>query len=165
MTEDHTDFDAASKGLGPDIVIRADARGLILSVSATCRILGYEPKDLVGKMGADFVHPEDRDRFIENTASVFRVGDASKSSARVHRFKQRDGSWAWLRGNPKVLPSSARQHGELLNFFEPISEDTFNKILQGQLPLKAEVQHRGDRQPNGGGLYGQDRESGGKVPA
>jgi len=129
MSDDGADPNGRGAALGPDIIITADARGVILSVSATCRILGYEPKDLVGKMGVDFVHPDDRDRFIANTASVFRPGDAS--SARVHRFRKKDGSWAWFRGNPKALPSSPRRHGELLNFFEPISEDTFNEILRG----------------------------------
>lgn len=128
MTEDRADLD---RGSGPDVVIRADARGVILFVSESCRVLGYEPADLVGKLGVDFVHPDDRARFIGNTASIFLPASGSRSDPRVHRFRRKDGSWVWLKGNPKALPTSEGQPGELLNFFEPISDAAAARALAG----------------------------------
>jgi PAS domain S-box-containing protein len=114
---------------GPDVVVRTNARGVIVSVSATCSVYGYEPRDLVGKAALDFVHPDDRARFVENTASLYDPAAGSGSNARVHRFKRKDGSWAWLRGNPRMLPETNGRPGEVLNFFEPLSEAAANALL------------------------------------
>jgi len=128
MTEVPADLTGGA-GAGPDVIVRADARGMIFFVSGTCRVLGYEPADLVGKLGLDFVHPDDRQRFVENTASLYRPDAPCRP--RVHRFRRKDGSWAWLRGNPKILPSPDGRPAELLNFFEPISEDAAARALRG----------------------------------
>jgi PAS domain S-box-containing protein len=114
---------------GPDIVVRADARGVILAVADTCRVLGYEPGDLVGKVGVEFVHPDDRSRFIESTASLFRSDGPPQPVARVHRFLRSDGSWVWLRGSPRRLPTRDSRSGELINFLEPISAEAAASIL------------------------------------
>jgi PAS domain S-box-containing protein len=107
---------------GPDVVIRTNSRGVILYVSATCGLLGYEPGDLVGRSGFDFVHPEDLARFVQNTASLFNTGDPPPAPPRLHRFKCKDGTWMWMRGNPKPLPGSDGVVREILNFFQPVSE-------------------------------------------
>lgn len=138
----HYPFESAKEGIvqltedlsshgggGPDIVVRTNARGVILSVSATCRLFGYEPEDLVGKVALDLVHSDDRARYVENTASFYIPAEGSKPNARVHRFKLKDGSWIWLRGHPTMLPEACGRPGELLNFFEPIPESTANGLL------------------------------------
>jgi PAS domain S-box-containing protein len=122
-------LDKGRRAERPDIVVRADPQGVIFFVSDTCRLLGYEPDELVGKAGVDLVHPDDRARFIENTASLFAPGAAAKPAARVHRFLRRDGSWIWLRGNPRALSAGDRGAGELLNFLEPISAEEAASIL------------------------------------
>jgi PAS domain S-box-containing protein len=116
---------------GPDIIVRADARGIILFVSASCDILGYEPADLVGRSGFDFVHPDDHERFRENTASIFRAYRDDQPRARVHRFLRKDGAWVWMRGNPRSFPSSGSPSPELLNFLEPISAEAAAQALSG----------------------------------
>jgi PAS domain S-box-containing protein len=116
-------------GQGPDIVVRASEGGVILYASATCRVLGYEPHELVGRFGLDLVHPDDRARFIENTSSVFESAEPPPPKARVHRFLCKDGSWAWLRGHPRKLPGAGHPSGELLNFLEPISPQAAAQAL------------------------------------
>jgi PAS domain S-box-containing protein len=115
---------------GPDVIIRGDQSGVILYVSGTCSVLGYEPHELIGMLGLDLVHPDDRARFIENTASIFDPSIAARPERRVHRFRCKDGSWVWLRGHPTRLPSVDGRPGELLNFFEPISAEAAAKALQ-----------------------------------
>lgn len=107
----------------PDIIVRTNKRGVILSVSATCSVLGYERYELVGKNGLDLVHPDDRERYVDNTASLYDGWGLSTPMPRLHRFRRRDGSWAWLRGNPRMLAGANGDTGELLNFFEPVSEE------------------------------------------
>jgi PAS domain S-box-containing protein len=106
---------------GPDVIVRANERGVILYVSATCGMMGYKPEELVGRSGLEFVHPDDLSRFAENTASLYRDGAQLRSSGRVHRFKCKDGTWMWFRGNPSVLPSHEGVPVEVLNFFQPIA--------------------------------------------
>jgi PAS domain S-box-containing protein len=122
-------IDKRGRAEKPDIVVRADPQGVIFFVSDTCRVLGYEPDELIGKSGLELVHPDDRARFIENTASLFAPGSASRPAARVHRFLRRDGSWIWLRGNPRTLSAGDGRPGEVLNFLEPISAEEAARVL------------------------------------
>lgn len=118
-------------GGAPDIIVRADEVGIIRFVSSTCAaLLGYEPGELVGKLGIDYVHPDDQARFLENTLSVFQA-DPPNSERRVHRYLHKDGSWVWLRGNPKVLAVPGQRSKELLNFLEPVSEEEALRALAG----------------------------------
>ena len=75
----------------------------------------------MGVSGLELVHPDDRARFIENTASLFQP-DAAAGRVRVHRFRCKDGSWVWLRGHPTLLATPQDRRGELVNFFELITE-------------------------------------------
>ena len=120
---------AAGGGDGPDVIVRTNARGVILYVSATCRLLGYEPGDLVGRSGFDYVHPDDLARFVQNTASLFAPGDPEPAPPRLHRFKCKDGSWIWMKGNPKPLPDRDGQVREILNYFQPVSQDAVESLF------------------------------------
>jgi PAS domain S-box-containing protein len=119
----------ARPGLNPDLlpeeasdlIVRADAQGLILYVSAGCRALGYEPEDLIGHLAADFVHPDDRAKLAANTASLFVADAAGRPVNREHRFRCKDGSWVWLEGRPTVLPSADGRLGDVLNRFRDVT--------------------------------------------
>ena len=116
---------------GPDIIVRADERGIILFVSTTCEVLlGYAPGELVGELGVDYVHPDDQARFLENTLSIFQA-DPPSSERRVHRYLHKDGSWVWLRGNPRLISVPGRADTELINFLEPISAQAALQALGG----------------------------------
>jgi PAS domain S-box-containing protein len=116
-------------GDGPDVIVRSNERGVILYASATCGVLGYKPEELVGRSGLELVHPDDLSRFAENTASLYRNGAQLRASGRVHRFKRKDGSWMWLRGNPSMLPSREGPRSEVLNFFQPITGEAAAQAL------------------------------------
>lgn len=113
----------------PDVIVRANERGIILYVSATCGVLGYKPEELVGKSGLELVHPDDMSRFVGNTASLHLDGAQLRSSGRVHRFKCKDGAWMWFRGNPSMLPSHDGKRSEVLNFFQPITAEAAAQAL------------------------------------
>lgn len=60
-----------------DLVIVTDGRGVVTYAGpSVSRVLGYEPAELVGRLGARFVHPEDRPKAVE----FFRAAAAEGSS-------------------------------------------------------------------------------------
>src|SRR5207249_108657 len=64
-------------------------------VSPACRrMFGFEPEEMVGRQGFEFVHPEDLSGVLE----VYRSGVANPESGIPVRFRQRrkDGSWLWV---------------------------------------------------------------------
>ena len=82
-----------------DMVIRCNLEGTFQYVSPSHRMLGYEPKDLVGKSVFELIHPEDQERAI----NAFLKGVETRSPKRVEfRFKHADGHYVWIEsvGNP-----------------------------------------------------------------
>ncbi|WP_138007153.1 sensor histidine kinase [Halalkalirubrum salinum] len=78
-----------------DIATVIDTDGTITYVSpAVTRVLGYDPDELVGHEGYEFVHPEDRAR---NANAVAAVRSTRSGSETVEvRFRHADGSWRWI---------------------------------------------------------------------
>jgi PAS domain S-box-containing protein len=105
-----------------DLVVRADARGVILYVSETCRLLGYEADELVGRSGAEFVHPADLARFAANTARLMVDAPGAAPVNREFRYRRKDGTWAWLEGHPTILPARDGRLGDILNVFCDVTE-------------------------------------------
>jgi PAS domain S-box-containing protein len=106
-----------------DLVVRADAQAVILYVSDSCRsILGYAPDELIGRSGAELVHPDDLERFAANTARLFEAGTGLERVDREFRYRRKDGSWAWLEGHPTILPASDGRLGDILNVFCDVTE-------------------------------------------
>ena len=78
-----------------DLATVVDTDGTITYVSpAVTRILGYDPDDLVGHEGYEFVHPEDRERNADALETV--LSDPSEPETVEVRFRHADGSWRWI---------------------------------------------------------------------
>ncbi|MFC7324628.1 PAS domain S-box protein [Halorubrum rutilum] len=78
-----------------DLVTVVDTDGTITYVSpAITRILGYDPGELVGHEGFEFVHPEDRERNADALEAV--LSNPSESETVEVRFRHADGSWRWI---------------------------------------------------------------------
>ena len=78
-----------------DLATVVDTDGTITYVSpAITRILGYDPGELVGHEGFEFVHPEDRERNADALESV--LSNPSGSETVEVRFRHADGSWRWI---------------------------------------------------------------------
>ena len=106
---------------GADLVVRADATGVILYVSSNFRSLGYEPDELVGRFGVDFVHPDDRASFTVNRGRLFGREAPDEPVVREFRYRRKDGSWAWLEGHPMVMPSFDGRLGDVIGVFCDVS--------------------------------------------
>jgi PAS domain S-box-containing protein len=85
---------------GSDCIVLIDPAGVISYASPAVRkALGYEPEELVGKMGLDFIHPDDR-------AAAYAAGRASETASRTEanlRMLHRDGTWRWQEGTSTNL--------------------------------------------------------------
>ena len=78
-----------------DLATVVDTDGTIIYVSpAATRILGYDPDELVGREGYEFVHPEDRERNAEAMETV--LSNPSDPETVEVRFRHADGSWRWI---------------------------------------------------------------------
>jgi len=111
-----------------DIIVRADLTGAILYISPACRALGYEPEELVGRSPAELVHPDDFERFSANASAVFSGRPIDRALDREIRYRRKDGSWAWLEGNPQVTRDETGRPTGLLNVFRDISERKLAQI-------------------------------------
>lgn len=78
-----------------DIICIEDTEDRILDINpAVERILGYTPQELIGQLGFDFVHPDDRPS-VKAAFSKLAIGPYT--SERVeYRFRHKDGSWRYL---------------------------------------------------------------------
>ncbi len=90
-----------------DVVCQVDAAGVNLYVSpAVERLLGWTPKELLGKNGFELIHPEDHSIFDDFHQCL--VNGAEESTA-LCRFRRPDNSWIWIEGRArKMVASEAR---------------------------------------------------------
>jgi len=78
-----------------DIATIIDSDGMITYVSpSVTRTLGYEPEKLVGEIGYEYQHPDDR----EAVADAIETIQTNPDDVQVieTRFRQADGSWCWI---------------------------------------------------------------------
>jgi PAS domain S-box-containing protein len=79
-----------------DIITIVDGNGIIQFESPSIEaILGYDPEQLVGENGFEYIHPDDRERVKAAFEDV--VGSPGRvTEQEAYRFRRADGSWAWL---------------------------------------------------------------------
>jgi PAS domain S-box-containing protein len=79
-----------------DIITIVDESGVILYGSPSVeRVLGYPPEELVGRVGVELVHPDDRPRMLEARRAAFQDPLAPQRGVEF-RFRHGDGSWRTL---------------------------------------------------------------------
>jgi PAS domain S-box-containing protein len=78
------------------ILLFAADNTLTYASSSVTRILGYEPEELVGQRGLDFVHPDDRPALqMLFTECVAQPGREIRSEFRA---RHKDGGWCFMEG-------------------------------------------------------------------
>jgi diguanylate cyclase (GGDEF)-like protein/PAS domain S-box-containing protein len=78
-----------------DLALIADACGTITFASAACRpMLGYEPSDIIGRDGFEFIHPDD----VPDLRAVYERAIREPGSQHQAQFRLRhaDGGWRWI---------------------------------------------------------------------
>jgi PAS domain S-box-containing protein len=82
-------FDASQ-----DLILIMDARGYVAQISPSSEtILGYQPEEMIGRSGADFIHPDHLERSREEMRALRRGERPKLADARV---LHKDGHEVWL---------------------------------------------------------------------
>jgi PAS domain S-box-containing protein len=84
-----------------DVIARSAPDWTIEYMSPACRaVYGYEPEEMVGRGGWEFVHPDDRARLAaEFDGRLARAGVVTS----VYRVLRRDGSFVWVETKTRAV--------------------------------------------------------------
>lgn len=91
-----------------DLITLNDARGRIVYVSSSIKeMFGYEASKAIGVNFYNWVHPDDAQRFKEE--SIEQVRSGAESSKHSYRIKHRNGSYIWVETIIKALRDETGQ--------------------------------------------------------
>jgi len=118
-----------------DVIIRMTAGGVMLYVSPACRLMGWEPEELIGRKTIEFTHPDDRAYAETIVADLFRGAPINRTVRREYRVMRKDGGFAWMEGNPTLVPGVDGGPVEVITVFRDV---TLRRALEDNL---AEAKH------------------------
>ncbi|QOR68076.1 PAS domain S-box protein [Cytobacillus suaedae] len=103
-----------------DLISTHNLDGTFKFLSPSCKtILGYEPKELIGKNPYDFHVEEDMKKVIESHETV---SNSSDSYTVEYRFKRKDGSLIWLETTSRQMADSPSSSKEFICVSRNITE-------------------------------------------
>jgi PAS domain S-box-containing protein len=77
------------------------------------RIMGYEARELIGRSGFEFLHPEEQKTAMESLTSLLK--EPRTLTTGVYRFRRRDGSWRTVEMTGKNLLDDPAVNGIVVN--------------------------------------------------
>ena len=105
-----------------DIIMRAGPQGIISYASPSCRLLGFEPEQAIGRSTLDFVASEDRERVSATLQQLFSGEEPDPTLDREFRVRGTDGREFWLEGRPSVLRDESGSPVEFVTAFRDVTE-------------------------------------------
>ncbi|WP_310541048.1 PAS domain S-box protein [Phenylobacterium sp.] len=85
-----------------DVVLKVDMNDVIQYISPSARRYGFEPDDLIGRRGAEFIHSDDLKRVLATVGEVAAGGTVEASRDRSLRMRTRDG-YVWVEANTTLV--------------------------------------------------------------
>jgi PAS domain S-box-containing protein len=103
-----------------DIIARLSPDGIYLYVSPACKqLLGYDPKEMIGRSVFNFFHPDDR---VRAQIAQHRDKDLQEVFTSVYRLRRSDGSYLWVESTGKtVIDQSTGRTTEIITVSRNIS--------------------------------------------
>ena len=87
---------------GSDVIAILDDEGYILFETGSVeRVFGYKPEELIGTIGFNLIHPEDRSMVLEAFAEGVKIPNETRTIE--YRYRHKDGSWRHLESVSKNL--------------------------------------------------------------
>lgn len=105
-----------------DIILRAGPQGIISYVSPSCRLLGFEPEQVIGRSTFDFVAGEDHERLRVTLKQLFSGEEPDPALDREFKVLGADGREFWLEGRPSVLRDESGSPVEFVSAFRDVTE-------------------------------------------
>jgi PAS domain S-box-containing protein len=123
-----------------ELIASYDQRGICLYASpASRRLLGYEPEELVGRPGAELLHPDDRHQLVRARAT------RSESTFEA-RLRRKPGEFVWVEVTlVPILDRSGEQLVAMNTTIRDISERRAFDSLFGTLPTASALIGRDGR--------------------
>lgn len=101
-----------------DVIYTIDATGILTFVSPSWqRVLGHRPRDVLGKLFKNFIHPEDLPGCQAWIHSAIKMGACP--NGQEYRILHADGTWRWHTSNVTLLLDGAGT----ITGFEGIARD------------------------------------------
>lgn len=97
-----------------DVIFILDGTGVVSYASpSTQHILSHAPDDLTGRNALDFIHRDDRMKFLDDFEKAFDQGDRLASVQ--FRFRRADERWVHLEGRGRIVPDRSGKRVCILN--------------------------------------------------
>jgi len=97
-----------------DLIWVLDSNGNFIYASpSTQRLLGYSPKEILGKNAFDFLHPEDKEAMMQQFN--LRTQSLSKTQLFEHRSRHKEGYWCTIESISKNLLKHPAINGMIIN--------------------------------------------------
>jgi PAS domain S-box-containing protein len=101
-----------------DVIARSSTDGVIRYISPASRLLyGYEPEDMIGRPGWEFIHPDDVEALRADLASrAARSEDATNE----YRVKRSDGAHVWVEARSHASRDAGS--GAVIEFYTSVRD-------------------------------------------
>ena len=131
--------------LNPQVPWTADAKGIILDVSARCEeITGITKYDMIHGGWPKIVHPDDLPPAIEEWNESVRTGKVYDSE---YRILSREGGWRWMRS--RAAPRRD-EHGKITRWYGTVEDiDDHKRAVEALQRSEARLQAVFDAVPVG----------------
>lgn len=98
-----------------DVIKVVDLQAKTIFASASVeRVLGYQPRELLGTNPLDFVHPDDLDHALQALETVKQTGGIYRTGAL--RARHKDGSWRTMEAVLQNLVDDVDVRGIVMNY-------------------------------------------------
>ncbi len=105
-----------------DVIVKIAPNGIRTFATASVqRLLGFQPEEIVGQIGLDLVHPDERPKTGEVLRSV--LGSSATFFTVTHRMRHKDGHYVWIEAtNTVVRDAITNAPLEIIALLHDISE-------------------------------------------
>jgi PAS domain S-box-containing protein len=112
-----------------DIIHVVDRQDVIRYISpSVVRVLGYTPEDMIGRRGAEFVHPEDV--FRSRAAFEEAIARSGQEGYLEVRLRHRDGSWRTVEVRGAIVRDASGESVAVLNSHDVTERKAVERALR-----------------------------------
>ena len=102
-----------------DMIVKTDKNGIFRYVSPVCeQILGFKPEEITGLSSFDFIHQDDREKYVVNHKGMLRNQGTSLDT---YRMRKKDGNYILMESHCSPLLKSSKEI-EILSFSRDVTE-------------------------------------------